>query len=137
MEESENGAKTGGLRLPPRLKSERLITRLFEEGWVEGRRPLTLRVLPIEELQHTQFLFAAPKRRFRQATVRNQVKRRMKEALRLEWPTAPESLKSGYGFALLCLSTPPPSVAALRTALRALWPKLEERGLALGTSQSI
>ncbi|MBI1315905.1 hypothetical protein GC167_03485 [bacterium] len=134
MAESDSPKADLRFNLPHRVKSERVIARLFEEGWVEGKRPLTLRMLPVPNLPSSQFLFSAPKRRFRQASVRNQVKRRMKEALRLEWASAPESLKSGYVFGLLCVSSPPPSVATLRAALRGVWPKLEHRHGAQGAA---
>lgn len=69
-----------------RLKSRKVINRLFKEGQSFGQYPLRLVWLVLEEPLSTtpvQFSVSVPKKRFRRATVRNRIKRQIREAYRL------------------------------------------------------
>jgi ribonuclease P protein component len=68
-----------------RLKSEKQISRLFEEGKTKTSGCLRLIYLFVnEELPlNVQVMFSIPKRNFKKAVIRNLLKRRIKEAYRL------------------------------------------------------
>ena len=69
-----------------RLKHRKLIQRVFAEGRSRGKYPLRLIWLSVNDDEETpdfQVGFTVPKRTFRQAWKRNLLKRRMREAYRL------------------------------------------------------
>ncbi len=67
-----------------RLKSRKLISRLFAEGKKQAAYPLLLFRLPIEDSNTPlKIAFAVPRKRIRQAAKRNRIKRLMREAWRL------------------------------------------------------
>lgn len=72
----------------------------------------------------SQWVFTAPKRRYRKAVDRNKIKRKLKEALRLEWPGAPADIQTGKFLALISTAELDVSVATLRAALRAIWKQI-------------
>ncbi|MEL6358617.1 MAG: ribonuclease P protein component [Bacteroidota bacterium] len=66
-----------------RLKSRKRIEELFKEGKAVNLPPLRLLYLPCDELPNHQVLFTVSKKRFKRAVTRNKLKRRMREAYRL------------------------------------------------------
>jgi ribonuclease P protein component len=71
------------LKKAERLKSEKLIKELFKKGSSFYSYPLKLFYLPAEAPQTPQVLFTVPKRKFKKAVDRNKIRRRMREAYRL------------------------------------------------------
>ena len=69
-----------------RLKSKKLIGKLFEEGKSIKKYPFRLIFLIQDEnsLLKNQASFSVPKRNFKKAVDRNRIKRLIKEAYRLE-----------------------------------------------------
>jgi ribonuclease P protein component len=69
-----------------RLKSRKLIGRLFLEGHSVKAYPFKLIYLKVEHTSDfpVQAGFSVPKRRFKKAVERNRIRRLIKEAYRLE-----------------------------------------------------
>ena len=69
-----------------RLKSRKVINRLFREGQSFSQYPLRLVWLKMEPPLSdapVQFTVSVPKKRFRKAVARNRIKRQVREAYRL------------------------------------------------------
>ncbi|MCU4162446.1 ribonuclease P protein component [Carboxylicivirga caseinilyticus] len=68
-----------------RLCSNKIIQRLFDEGQSFVRYPFRITILPIddEDAAPLQILISVSKKRFKRANKRNWVKRRIREAYRL------------------------------------------------------
>ncbi len=69
-----------------RLRSKKLIGKLFEEGNVLSKYPLRMVWIEVDELPEdvlVQVAVSVSKKRFKRAVKRNLLKRRMREALRL------------------------------------------------------
>lgn len=69
-----------------KLKSRKVIERLFEEGKSLKKFPLKAIYLKVEQQNKIQAAFSVPKRRFKLAVTRNRIKRQMREAYRLHKP---------------------------------------------------
>lgn len=69
-----------------RLKSKKLIKKLFEDGNAIRKFPLRLIYLSVGTLssKSTQVSFSVPKRNFKKAVDRNRIKRLLREAYRQE-----------------------------------------------------
>lgn len=65
-----------------RLKHQKLIERLFEEGRSVKVYPVKAVFLEEPSLERTQAAFSVPKRTFQKAVERNRIKRLMREAYR-------------------------------------------------------
>lgn len=78
-----------------RLTSKKLIEQLFEQGKAVNLNPLRLIFLqnPTQEKTATQALFTVPARNFKRAVDRNLLKRRMREAYRLNKSQLPPNPK--------------------------------------------
>lgn len=67
-----------------RLKKEKLIQELFTKGSSFNLYPFRILCLPNQEDEHHKTLFSAPTRHFKKAVDRNKIKRRTREAFRLQ-----------------------------------------------------
>jgi len=67
------------------LKSEKAINQLFEAGYSLSLNPIRLvfQLTSADELQSVKVGFVVPKKKFKRAVDRNLLKRRMREAYRL------------------------------------------------------
>lgn len=83
-----------------RLRREKSFRRLREEGrsW---SHPLLVLVAAPNDLPHSRVGFVVSKRVGNKAVVRNRVKRRLREAVRLRWADIPP------GWDLLFITRPP------------------------------
>lgn len=84
-----------------KLKSRKAIKLLFEEGKSVSKFPVKVFYLPAENSETTQAGFAVPKRNFKNAVDRNRIKRRLREAYRLQKHLLKND--SGVKFALFFL----------------------------------
>ncbi len=68
-----------------RLCSKKTIQQLFDEGQSFIKYPFRVTILPLEDEEHTnaRILISVSKKRFKRANKRNWVKRRIREAYRL------------------------------------------------------
>lgn len=69
-----------------KLKSEKIISKLFKTGKSVAKYPIRLVWMPIEITDGRslfQLSFSVPKKKFKKSVDRNRIKRQMKEAYRL------------------------------------------------------
>ncbi len=90
-----------------RLKSRKLIGRLFEEGTSIKNFPYRL-VYIVTEKSSIQSSFSVPKRNFKKAVDRNRIKRLIKEAYRLEKENVFKELNFHYAFMITYLGKKEP-----------------------------
>lgn len=84
-----------------KLKSRKMIARLFSEGKSYKKFPVKVFFIEVEDAETNQATFAVPKRNFKLAVSRNHIKRKLREAYRINKGAYLE--KSGKKFALLFL----------------------------------
>lgn len=108
-----------------RLKSKKLIERLFSEGKSVHEFPLQIKYLPIETANpHSlQVAFSVPKRNFKKAVDRNRIKRQMRECYRLEKPSLLFEVQNSYVLMILYLGKTEPKYQELSTVMNALLSK--------------
>lgn len=69
---------------PEKLKSQKLIKEVFEQGASIKRFPVRLLYIEKTSLENHQAAFAVPKKNFKSAVHRNRLKRQLREAYRLQ-----------------------------------------------------
>lgn len=104
-----------------KLKSKKLIEQLFAQGKSVAAFPLRLVYLPIEqENAVTQAGFSVPKKNFKLAVQRNQIKRRLREAYRLQKPLLFNNSTTSYALMFLYLGKKEPSTKELQISIKKL-----------------
>ncbi len=90
-----------------RLRSKKLIGKLFEEGNALSKYPLRMVWIEVDELPEdvlVQVAVSVSKKRFKRAVKRNLLKRRMREAIRLNLTDLSEYLdKNNKKLALMLI----------------------------------
>ena len=76
-------------RKAERLKSQKIIKELFLKGSSFYSYPIKVFFLPSEEPEVDKVMFAVPKKKIKRAVDRNKLKRRLREAYRLNKHLAP------------------------------------------------
>lgn len=74
-----------------RLSNKKYIEELFKNGSFFRLGPFLIRALAKDELECHQVLISIPKKRFKRAVKRNQLKRRIREIYRLNKGLLPDS----------------------------------------------
>lgn len=69
-----------------RLSKKKLIQELFNKGSYFYLHPFKIVFLPAKNLSNHQILISVPKKNHKTAVVRNKIKRRIREAYRLNKP---------------------------------------------------
>ncbi len=105
-----------------RLKSRKLIGKLFEEGDSLKKFPLRLVYL---QTKHTgnfpvQTSFSVPQRNFKKAVDSNRIKRLLREAYRLEKETLYNSLELPYVFMITFIGKKEPTFLEVQQKIRAI-----------------
>lgn len=110
-----------------KLKSRKLIERLFAEGKSVSKYPLRLVFMPLTEAGiSTQAGFSVSKRTFKKAVNRNQVKRLMREAYRLNKNEALSTIAQPYAFMFLFTGKEIPSFENVNKTMVQLLRKFTE-----------
>lgn len=94
-----------------RLKSRKLIGKLFEEGSSLKAYPFKLVYLKTTHTSEfsVQAAFSVPKRRFKKAVDRNRIKRLLKEAYRLEKHIVYEGVDDSFIFMITFIGKEEPA----------------------------
>ncbi|NAS30936.1 ribonuclease P protein component [Flavobacteriaceae bacterium R38] len=107
-----------------KLKSRKLIEKLFSDGKSVSKFPLKLVFIPLTEHQSTSVNvlagFSVPKRKFKKAVDRNHIKRLIRESYRLQKTTLFNNLPTSYAFMFLYLGKEQPSFIQLNKSMEQL-----------------
>lgn len=87
------------LPLKNRLKKEKEIERVLKNGESYRVWPFVLKKIE-NNLSETRFCFIAPERNFKKAVLRNKLKRRMREIVRMVLP----KIKKGFDVLVIVLA---------------------------------
>lgn len=112
-----------------RLKSRKLIERLFDEGKTIRKFPIKLIYLKMDTLptKSTQASFSVPKRNFKKAVDRNRIKRLLREAYRLEKKTLIETSDLSCVFMITYVGKTEPIFFDVQDKIREVLTLLKER----------
>jgi len=106
-----------------RLKSRKAIAQVFETGGQLFQYPIKVFYLITADQPATvQMSVSVPKKKFKKATDRNQIKRRMREAFRLNRPEDPAQTSLATMWVYIGKETE--SYNKIESASRKLWQKL-------------
>lgn len=94
-----------------KLKSRKLIGKLFEEGKSVKKFPLRLVYLQTEHTSDSKIQagFSVPKRNFKKAVDRNRIKRLMREAYRKQKPRLYDRVQQPYIFMFTFMGSTEPT----------------------------
>ncbi|MBU3026742.1 ribonuclease P protein component [Zobellia galactanivorans] len=105
-----------------KLKSKKLIERLFVEGKSVSVYPIKLIYLPTPFNDEVRFKagMAVPKKNFKSAVKRNRIKRLLRESYRLNKPDILNNTEGSFAFLFLYLGKDMPSYASTERSMKAL-----------------
>lgn len=108
-----------------RLKSEKVIAKLFAEGRTLSQFPLRLIYLPLEpgEGKIIKASVSVSKRNFKKAVDRNRIKRLLREVYRLNKSHFFNNTDRSYAFMILYLGNDIPEFNFLNSKLKSLFSK--------------
>lgn len=103
-----------------RLKSKKLIEKLFEGGNSIKKFPIRFVYLQIEHDSTfpVQASFSVPKRNFKKAVDRNRIKRLLREAYRLEKEVIYDEFKRPYVFMITFIGKKEPTFKEVQQKIR-------------------
>ncbi len=108
------------------LKRRKLIEQLFSEGKSIAVFPIRLRYLATENKECSQAAFSVPKRNFKLAVSRNQIKRKMREAYRLNKSVLNINKETHFALLFLYLGKDSLNYKAIDKAMATLLKKLQQ-----------
>lgn len=111
-----------------KLKSRKVIARLFQEGKSIKEFPVKMIYLPIDKdslCVQNQVAFSVPKRNFKLAVDRNRIKRLLREAYRLNQHTFFSDNSENYYIMLIYMSSKMPTYKEIDLKLNKLFIKFK------------
>lgn len=125
--------KSFSLKKEERLKSQKVIEQLFKTGQSFGQFPLRVVWLEREKSygdSPVQFAVSVPKKKFKRATDRNQIKRLMREAYRLQksrfYDRLPEPMEQ-LAMMVIYTGREIPDYATVKVAMKQLLYRLSKK----------
>ncbi|MBV7440166.1 ribonuclease P protein component [Weeksellaceae bacterium TAE3-ERU29] len=111
-------------RKKSKLKSIKLIEKLFKEGKSYKSYPIKAIYLPLDELETSKIGVSVPKKLFKKAVDRNRVKRLIREAYRLNQ----FKLKKNYAIMFIYISGKEMDFNKIEKCIIQLLNQIEENG---------